>query len=70
MEGFIQLSGLVLVAAAPGRANITRTSDEKLWKTRGDPDFLQWLRQGSLQQEHQVGRISNHEWVLYHTLHQ
>ena len=44
MEGCTQLSGLALVEAAPGRAeraNITRTSDKKLWKTRGDPDFLQ-----------------------------
>ena len=44
MEGCTQLSGLALVEAAPGRAEgakITRTSDEKLWKTRGDPDFLQ-----------------------------
>ena len=51
MESFTQLSGLALVEAAPGRAehaNTTRMSDEKLWKTRGDPDFLQWLRQGSL----------------------
>ena len=55
MEGCTQLSGLAVVEAAPGRAeqaNTTRMSDEKLWKTRDDPDFLQWLRQGSLQQEH------------------
>ena len=48
-EGSIQLSGFALVAAALGQAkqaNITRTSDEKLWKTGGDPDFLHWLKQG------------------------